>query len=449
MKNQNNIKKLSITLLLLAMLVLVPAASVSANPGPVLVARWNLDEGIGASTVADSSGNGNTGTVVGATTGEAGKFGNALSFDGKDDYVECGSGPSITGGLTIEAWIFLEGYGSYYPYYPSYVSKGDVGNYMESYALFHSPAGQLAFLLNSNGTPGGRTIVWGSAYGIPLKTWTHVAGTYDGVTMRIYINGSPDGSGAHSGGIYATPVPDSLKIGQSYRLTYPGGSTSVNGVIDEVRIWSSALTATQLDDMTPPEITINVPADGVEYLLNQVVLANWSAEDEAGGSGLKSATGTKDPGVAIDTATVGEKAFTVTATDNAGNSDTKTITYFVNYGFIGLLPPYQAPPKAFKITSSIPLKWQYTDYSGTVIDSSAANPSIEIKPWVLSDTLSSYGDPITPNDPGSSGLRYDSETMTWQFNWQTKGLTAGIYGIWVTSGQTGQTDGPFEIQLRK
>jgi hypothetical protein len=197
-------------------------------------------------------------------------------------------------------------------------------------------------------------------------------------------------------------------------------------------------------DKTPPVITITTPADGAEYLLNQVVPADWSAIDAL--SGVTSSSGTVPSGSPIATSTVGTKTFTVTATDKAGNPATQTVTYFVHYGFIGLLPPYQAPPKAFKITSSIPLKWQYTDYSGTVVDSSAANPFVQIKMVLAGGT--SEGDPITLNDPGSSGLRYDSLSMTWQYNWQTKGLTAGIYNIRITSSQSGQTNGPFPIQLR-
>ena len=117
------------------------------------------------------------------------------------------------------------------------------------------------------------------------------------------------------------------------------------------------------------------------------------------------------------------------------------------YGFNGLLAPYVAPPKAFKIGRSIPLKWQYTDLFDVVVDSSAADPYVEIKPVSNGDTPVE-GDPIVVEDPGSSGYQYDWETDTWQFNWQTKGCEAGIYAISIKSNQTGQTDGPFLIQLR-
>jgi len=116
----------------------------------------------------------------------------------------------------------------------------------------------------------------------------------------------------------------------------------------------------------------------------------------------------------------------------------------VNYGISGLLSPYAAPPKTFKIGSVIPLKWQYSLLE-SVVDSSASNPSVEIK--LIAAGGSGNETPIEVNDPGSSGLRYDSLTMTWQFNWQTKGLTAGVYNIYIQSDQFGPS-GPFPIQLR-
>jgi hypothetical protein len=83
-------------------------------------------------------------------------------------------------------------------------------------------------------------------------------------------------------------------------------------------------------DTTKPTITLTTPAYGATYSLNQAVNANYSCEDEAGGSGLKSCQGTVANGSAIDTASTGTKTFTVTATDNAGNQNTTTRTYVVS-----------------------------------------------------------------------------------------------------------------------
>jgi hypothetical protein len=130
---------------------------------------------------------------------------------------------------------------------------------------------------------------------------------------------------------------------------------------------------------------------------------------------------------------------------NASESDVVSLN--VIYSFIGLLSPYQAPPRAYKINSSIPLKWQYGNCANEAVDSSAANPSIDIQ--FVGAEGNSNGEAIDLEDPGSSGLRYDTLTMTWQYNWQTKNRLAGWYAISITSGQTGQTNGSFLILLRK
>jgi hypothetical protein len=147
----------------------------------------------------------------------------------------------------------------------------------------------------------------------------------------------------------------------------------------------------------------------------------------------------------VSTAAVGSFTAPATGFDNAGNSDTVYCSYNVKYGFSGLLPPYQAPPTTFKLGRTIPLKWQYTDYTGTVIDSSSAAPYVEVR-FVSSSV--GEGDSISIEDPGTSGRQYDPLTYTWQFNWQTKGLSTGTYAIYIVCGQTGQRNGPFLIQLR-
>lgn len=122
----------------------------------------------------------------------------------------------------------------------------------------------------------------------------------------------------------------------------------------------------------------------------------------------------------------------------------------INYGFSGLLSPYATPDeKAFKVGSSIPLKWQYTDaISGDVIDSADAAPMVKIIGVGAEDGEEGVElEDIA--DPGLSGLRYDSLTQTWQFNWQTKGQPAGRYNISIYSYQNGVTNGPFPILLRQ
>jgi len=90
----------------------------------------------------------------------------------------------------------------------------------------------------------------------------------------------------------------------------------------------SALAGSSVD-FTPPVVTITTPPDGATYLLNQAVAAAFSCTDEGGGSGLKSCVGEVANGENIDTTTLGQKLFTVTAKDNADNMSSVTHMYTV------------------------------------------------------------------------------------------------------------------------
>jgi hypothetical protein len=82
-------------------------------------------------------------------------------------------------------------------------------------------------------------------------------------------------------------------------------------------------------DVTAPSITLATPSQGAVYDLGQQVAASYSCADEAGGSGLASCTGTVANGSSVDTSSVGDKSFTVNATDNAGNPASRTVSYTV------------------------------------------------------------------------------------------------------------------------
>ena len=82
-------------------------------------------------------------------------------------------------------------------------------------------------------------------------------------------------------------------------------------------------------DRTKPTIDLDTPADGAVYDRGEVVLADYSCDDEPGGSGLASCEGDVADGEAIDTATAGVKTFTVTAADNDGNTQSVTHSYRV------------------------------------------------------------------------------------------------------------------------
>lgn len=108
--------------------------------------------------------------------------------------------------------------------------------------------------------------------------------------------------------------------------SYPVTLTAADGTPAVTRAATATITVV---DRTPPAIAIGSPTDGETLTQGQRIAAVYGCADEAGGSGVAACTGTVPSGAAIDTATPGQKTFTVTAADTAGNAATLTRTYMV------------------------------------------------------------------------------------------------------------------------
>jgi Ca2+-binding RTX toxin-like protein len=177
---------------------------------------------------------------------------------------------------------------------------------------------------------------------MPTRAWT-----WNSSTPRIPVGGGPQGAVMRAGqGRVAMFGEAAMFTAQKQRLqdgtwrrmgmNAPYAEQNYKFMLN-VSHWLSGL----LDNPTPPPadttkptITLTTPASGASYSLNQPVIANYSCQDEAGGSGLKSCQGTVANGSPIDTASTGSKTFTVTATDNAGNQNSVTRTYSVADGSV-------------------------------------------------------------------------------------------------------------------
>jgi PKD repeat protein len=208
-----------------------------------LVAAYGFEEGSGGS-VADLSGYRNTGTLNGPTWVTTGRFGKALSFDGTGAAVMVDDSSSLdfTTGMTLEAWVN-----------PATVSgwreilyKGDDLYYLEgATTLGAGPAsgiGSSGFIGNMVSGP----------TALPLNTWSHVAGTYDGATLRLYVDGTQVASQARTGAILTSTLPLSIG-GDTLHGTY------FSGLIDEVRIYNRALSQGEIQaDMAMPIVGVRL-----------------------------------------------------------------------------------------------------------------------------------------------------------------------------------------------
>ena len=160
----------------------------------------------------------------------------------------------------------------------------------------------------------------------------------------------------------------------------------------------------------------------------------------------------------------GPDSFTFRASDGSSTSTAATVSITVipginQYGFNGLLSPYQAPPKVGNLGSAQPMAWQYT-LGGVVVNTSTEMPKVTFtKMNATNNTCSSPAGEQTPvlnstyfvnsASPGNSSFQYNTTTNTWQFNWQTgPPVTAGCWNVRVILDRTGQVNGPFPLRLR-
>ncbi len=202
-----------------------------------LVALWHFDENSGT-TAYDSTDNSNDGMINGASLIVDGKLGNALSFDG-NDYVMISNSSSLEPSeITVEAWVKRNGSPGSCKYIVSKYLPDRIGSY-SSYGLYTGSGGIRFYIGHSGGWIGSpqasASIVWNG-------DWHHVAGTYDGSAVKLYVDGEPVvGAGSTTSDIYYEGTGN-LYIGAYTDSSY----LAFSGTIDEVRIWDGALTAGEI-----------------------------------------------------------------------------------------------------------------------------------------------------------------------------------------------------------
>ena len=199
---------------------------------------WRLGEASGTSA-ADSSGNNRTGAYLSTPTlGVQGALiddpNSAVGFNGVDEYVEAPYTAALNPSqFTVEAWAFVTGgQGTY----RSVVSSRDSapGN-ARGYVLYASSFNTWEFWTGS----GAWNILSGPA--VALNTWTHLVGTYDGSTARLYVNGS---LAASTGSSYLQNGQRPLRVASGSNESAP--RYFLPGRVDEVAVYGAPLLAARV-----------------------------------------------------------------------------------------------------------------------------------------------------------------------------------------------------------
>ncbi len=171
--------------------------------------------------------------------------GKALHFDGVNDYVTAGTPDIIStgggnNGLTISAWIKATSFGQH----DARIISKSIGVAEQDHywmlSTFNSNGIKLRFRLKTLTT--GTTTLIATSGDLSVGVWTHVAAVYDGSNMILYKDGVEVGRTAKSGTI-ATNNGIAAMIGNNAPIS---SSRPFDGLIEEVRLLSTGLTAQQL-----------------------------------------------------------------------------------------------------------------------------------------------------------------------------------------------------------
>lgn len=198
-----------------------------------IVGIWLLDEGKGE-TVNDSSGNGHNGKFVGKIGWTDGKFGKALEFPGVGgNRVEIPHDNSLTlSEWTITAWAKQKPTGAW-----AIVLVKDPGNGLQNYSLDMNEQGRVF----SEVTSGGKWSNCGSTTTVYDEKWHFLAASYDGKTLRVYVDGKQEGEQP-----FAKPDTNTAPVAIGDRMD---SSQPINGIIDDVGLFSVALSEKDINDI--------------------------------------------------------------------------------------------------------------------------------------------------------------------------------------------------------
>ncbi len=199
-----------------------------------LVGLWTFDgTDVAGVTAYDRSGQGNNGTLTANPTRIIGRIGQALSFNGVDNYVNVPTASSlnIATDITMSAWVIRRTTGT------------DVDVIVKTngttfdYSLYLLSGSDNIALFSNDGTP---TNVSGTGNALTANKWHHIVAKRSGSDVSFFIDGNAAGTGTMSGSFTANSFP--VLVGSSNS----GAGSFCDCVIDDVRLYSRALSTDEI-----------------------------------------------------------------------------------------------------------------------------------------------------------------------------------------------------------
>ena len=155
-----------------------------------------------------------------------------LYFDGSNDYLGCGNDTTLNSVESAELWVKLSDISSDQIMF----SKEDDWSTIRGWqVVFDDVSGGYTDIFVFRGN----SVVVQATESHTAGVWYHIVGVYDGSDSKIYVNGIEKGS--ESGNFFGYSTSDHVTIGALYL-----GSYYFNGILDEIRIYNTALSTAQI-----------------------------------------------------------------------------------------------------------------------------------------------------------------------------------------------------------
>ncbi|MBJ6118265.1 T9SS type A sorting domain-containing protein [Pontibacter sp. BT310] len=225
---------------------------VTTPPVSALVGHWKMNEGSG-NILTDASGVGNNATITGTPTWISGKDGLALLLSGSNQYATVADNSSldISNTITLSAWVRPAKVAT------QYIIKKSSNGTVNGYELSLASSGYVFFRINQASAGDSYRINSTVLYPSDGVTWMHIAATYDGSVIKLYINGTEHASKVLTSkpAISSNSLP--LAIGAQSDGVY-----GFRGAIDDARVYNSALGASEISALRTNSATIVASPSG-------------------------------------------------------------------------------------------------------------------------------------------------------------------------------------------